>query len=328
MSTRCTVLLSVLIVLSSSASASAQAPVEVHARHLDTLAVFQDLCSYAPPWLDKKPTDPFFAEYKLGRERRTHAVHVVDIDSRTAGLVYEASSQLLTPVQRGAYPVFDGSFAVRLRGEPLLGFELDQDAAESVRVQWAAGNAAIRIYFVLEAFRDPFAPFCRPEGATIEVRGVLVGAHLIEAGGQGRLAPPGVEKSLGTVRGKEGRRLLAMLGLDGPTSTALPHRTWVGNATSVKSKIPEPRMADYRQRVEMLMTPCHLSSLASGGPRAGSMVVVTHFEKAGVRAHIPVEVTGFPAFGQCAVKVLTRMKFDPADLGASAKFVLYFEPNE
>jgi hypothetical protein len=315
-----------LVLLACACAHAADAPAARQANHLDQNAGFDDLCNYATPWLERRGPDPALVDYRVGRTHRTLAVHAVDITSRTGGIAYESSSQLLTPVQRGAYPVFDGSYSVRLRGEPLLAFELDQDVADSVQVEWKAGNAAIRIYFVLDAFRDPFAPFCAPEGSGVEVRGVLLAAHLIRAGGQGRMPAPGDERPLGRVKGKEGRMYVTMLGLNRAGPPAPPHKLWVGRVTALKSEIPEERLAMYSKRVAALMGPCHLSALASGGPSAGSLVVVTHFENAGVRAHIPVEVTGFPAFGKCGARVLTQLRPEADDVGRAAKFVLYFEP--
>lgn len=120
--------------------------------------------------------------------------------------------------------------------------------------------------------------------------------------------------------------LVRMLGLDLPPPSVIPHRMWVGKASGVRSEIPRNRLLGYQAEVERLMVPCHLAALASGGPRSGSMVVVTEFGKSGVRAHIPVEVTGFPKLGRCGVRVLTRLIPSPEDRGRSAKFVLYFEP--
>lgn len=297
-------------------------------RQLDELAGFEDLCAHSASWLTR-PADATSDAYRRARDARTRAVYVVDVTSRTVGgISYEEGSQLLTPVHRGAYPVLDGSYAVRLRGDPLLGFELDQDAAQSVKLEWAAGNAAVRLYFVLDAYADPFAPYCRVVGAGTEVRGVLLAAHLIEAGGQSSFAVPGEEVQLGSVSGKEGHMLVQLLALDRPEPSQVPHRMWAGKVSGLKCDIPEARLAAYREQVEQLMVPCHLAALVAGGPRSGSLVVVTQFGKDGVAVQIPVEVTGFPALGECSVRVLARLRPDADDIGATAKFVLYFEPLE
>jgi hypothetical protein len=46
--------------------------------------------------------------------------------------------------------------------------------------------------------------------------------------------------------------------------------------------------------------------------------------KSGVSVKVPVEVTGFPALGRCAIGMLTRAPLIDADV--TIKYVFYFEP--
>jgi hypothetical protein len=253
----------------------------------------------------------------------------VDVQPQHFNLAeYDRKKQLLAVVDQDSFGLFDGSYAVAPRGSLLLAFELPEEDAQSVQMDCGAQTAVLRLVFMLDAVKDVEQPWCRAdEQGTTVVQARLLSARLFKTPAAGE-DNPAARRELARTQDPEATAMARAIGAWAPKDQA-PLRPVVEaqKPRVVQGNFSPQALESLRRDAQLLVRPCHLASLARGGPERAALSINVEFDDGGhPREIVPaVDAAGHQGLVRCSQRSLRRLRAPSSARGDLLRLNFYFE---